>query len=134
MHDLDALLDLLAQADLATADHWGTHFGRGVVTTDQVRRALLGDLPDTTPSVPLGTPAAVAYFERALDYWRWCWDCGTDVRTCAKGRPERKCCPDCRHRDTGAFLVDALLAPSTTPGDDRRALDEEDTGGSPAHL
>lgn len=42
MPDLDALLDLLEQADLATADHQGTHSGRGVVTTDQVRRALLG--------------------------------------------------------------------------------------------
>lgn len=40
--DIDALLDLLEQADLATADASGTHSGRGVVTTDQVRRALLG--------------------------------------------------------------------------------------------
>jgi hypothetical protein len=43
----------------------------------------------------------------ATDYWRWCWDCGATLRACEGYRPDRKCCPDCRHRD-GSSLRAAL--------------------------
>lgn len=48
---------------------------------------------------------------RALEFWRWCWDCGTTDRDCrTEGRP---CCPDCRHRDMGNLALAAILAPRT---------------------
>lgn len=40
--------------------------------------------------------------ERALDFWQWCWDCGTPDWRCLSLGATRKCCPDCRHRDVGA--------------------------------
>lgn len=40
-----------------------------------------------------------AELARSMDYWRWCWDCGAREMDCDQARPERKCCPDCRHRD-----------------------------------
>ena len=36
--------------------------------------------------------------ERAMARFRWCWDCGTTLAACEEYRPDRKCCPDCRHR------------------------------------
>lgn len=35
---------------------------------------------------------------RTISYWRWCWDCGSRLADCQALRPDRKCCPDCRHR------------------------------------
>jgi hypothetical protein len=54
-----------------------------------------------------GIASVRAEFIRALEYWRWCWDCGTTDRDCrALGRP---CCPDCRHRDMGNLALIAAI-------------------------
>lgn len=42
----------------------------------------------------------IAEFTDAMKRFRWCWDCGSDLADCEQARPDRKCCPDCRHRDT----------------------------------
>jgi hypothetical protein len=65
-----------------------------------------------------GTPEAV-FAERlgvqmALDYFRWCWDCGCRKSDCDGYRDEeqpRKCCPDCRHRDPSEAPLALVLMP-----------------------
>jgi hypothetical protein len=47
---------------------------------------------------------------RAIDHFRWCWDCGARDADCRALGPGRKCCPDCRHRDTGHTVLGRVLA------------------------
>lgn len=71
-----------------------------------------------------------AEFARAVDYFEWCWDCGTSARDCRDG--ERKCCClDCRHRDAAAarILVDTAT-PIDLPAAFRAAVDAPEVRGS----
>ena len=62
--------------------------------------------------------AVVRELQQAIDRFRWCWDCGATDRACrATTAPAGKCCPDCRHRDTGAPYLAPLF---TTPAEARR--------------
>lgn len=56
----------------------------------------------------------VRELQEAIDHFRWCWDCGATDKSCrATTAPAGKCCPDCRHRDTGApYLAPLFTAPA----------------------
>ncbi len=68
-------------------------------------------VPVYAPDMKRPNPAVVAGLQRAIDHFRWCWDCGTRETDCrATTAPAGKCCPDCRHRDTGASYLAPLFA------------------------
>jgi DNA-directed RNA polymerase subunit RPC12/RpoP len=47
--------------------------------------------------------------ENAVAYFQWCWDCGSTLANCDELRPDKKCCPDCRHRIlVGPFRLPAV--------------------------
>lgn len=61
--------------------------------------------------------AVQAELVRAVEHWRWCWDCGARTQDCdrANGKP---CCPDCKHRNPTEARINFLVpdpAPTTTP-------------------
>jgi hypothetical protein len=75
------------------------------------------EMPDEAPRLLPALPetpirASVrAELGRAIDFFRWCWDCGSTDSYCRALGPGRKCCPDCRHRDTGHTVLGRVLAP-----------------------
>lgn len=68
----------------------------------------------TSPTSPAALAAERMGVQMALDYFRWCWECGCRKQDCDGYRredPPRKCCPDCRHRDPNEPPLSLVLMP-----------------------